>query len=68
MFNSIPLIGTAYTVIIIGVVLKTFGLYFLTRKKDKPLEERKRVYLRLNIPANLLIGLGVIILAIKWYL
>lgn len=68
MLNNIPLIGTAYIVILLGVILKTWSLYTLAGKKDRPIQERKRIYLRLNIPANILIALGVIILAIKWYL
>ncbi|NLT94488.1 MAG: hypothetical protein GXW85_02965 [Clostridia bacterium] len=67
MLNGIPLIETAYVVIFIGVVLKTIALYVLTGKKNKPIEERKKIYLRFNLPANILIALGVIILAIIWY-
>lgn len=68
MLNSIPIIGTAYIIIFLGVILKAFSLYALASKKDNPIQERKRIYLRLNIPANILIVLGVIILAMKWYL
>lgn len=68
MLNNIPLIGTAYAIIFIGVILKTIGLYALASKKNKPIEERKKTYRRFNWPANILLALGVIILAIKWYM
>jgi len=68
MLNKIPLIGTAYTIIFIGIILKTYGLYVLAGKKDKPIKERKKIYRLFNWPANILLALGVIILAIKWYM
>jgi len=68
MLNNLPLIGTAYIIIVISIIIKTFGLYFLTSKKDMPIQERKKVYSRFNWPANILLAIGVIILAIKWYM
>lgn len=66
--KTVPLIGTAYCLIIIGIILKSCGLYYLVTKKGLPIEKRKKIYLYLNWPANILIILGVIILAIKWYM
>lgn len=60
-------IKLAYGLIIIAVILKSYGLYFLARKKEKPFPERKKVYSKFNWSSNIMLALGVIILALKWY-
>jgi len=60
--------NSAYGLILIGVIAKSYGLYYLAKKKDKPFEERKRIYHRFNWPANIMLAVGVIILATQWYL
>ncbi|NLW23905.1 MAG: hypothetical protein GXY91_01430 [Clostridia bacterium] len=58
----------AYCLLFIAVILKSLGLYYLAGKKDKPFPERKRFYLKLNWSGNGLLIIGVVILAIKWFL
>jgi len=58
----------AYVLIITSVVLKAYGLFLLAGKKDKPIEERKKTYRHFNRIANISLAVGVIILAIIWYM
>ncbi|KJS82960.1 MAG: hypothetical protein JM58_13575 [Peptococcaceae bacterium BICA1-8] len=62
------MLGVAYVLIITSVILKAYGLYLLAAKKDKSIEERKKSYRHLNLIANISLAVGVIILAIMWYM
>lgn len=57
----------AYVLLFIGIILKMSGLYYLSANKEIPMEQRKKVYLKLNWPGNIVLLIGVIILAVKMY-
>lgn len=57
----------AYILIFIGVVLKMSGLYYLSANKELPVEQRKKVYQKINWPGNGFLFVGVIILAVQMY-
>ncbi|SMB89297.1 hypothetical protein SAMN00017405_0591 [Desulfonispora thiosulfatigenes DSM 11270] len=57
----------AYALILVGVIVKTSGLYYLSVNKELPLEKRKKMYLKLNWPGNILLFIGIIIIALERY-
>ncbi|MFZ5942795.1 MAG: hypothetical protein ACOYVD_01710 [Bacillota bacterium] len=68
--NGVILIFTpkfAYILLATGAVVKTYGLYSLAGRKEKDFAARKKQYTLFNWSGNILLFLGVIILAIKWY-
>lgn len=57
----------AYGLIILGIILKSTGLMILTRNTQKPIAERKKSYLKFNWPGNIILAIGVIIIALDRY-
>lgn len=65
--KAMLIIKLAYGLIILAVLVKSYGLIILAGKKDKPFQERKKTYSRFNWSGNIMLAIGVVILALKWY-
>ncbi|MFZ7101907.1 MAG: hypothetical protein ACOWWO_04495 [Peptococcaceae bacterium] len=59
------LVKIAYGLLFIGVILKSYGLFYLTGKKDIPFKQKQKKYLIFNWPGNILLAGGIIILLLK---